>query len=72
LARGIFRGAHSYNAGIKGSDVTWNADTFKEFVKDPRAKFPDTKMFFAGTKDETEIGNLWTYLGQFGSDGKKK
>jgi hypothetical protein len=29
-------------------------------------------MFFAGSKDETEIGNIWAYLGQFGPDGKKK
>jgi cytochrome c len=62
----------SYNAGIKDSGIAWNEETFKEFVKDPRAKFPDTKMFFAGTKDETEIGNLWAYLKPFGPDGKKK
>src|SRR5258708_25978318 len=51
----------SYNAGIKDSGITWSEETFKELVKDPRAKFTDTKMFFAGTKDETEIGNLWAY-----------
>jgi cytochrome c len=63
---------YTFNAGLKGSGISWNADAFKEFVKDPRAKYPDTKMFFAGTKDETEIGNLWAYLGQFGPDGKEK
>jgi cytochrome c2 len=29
-----------------------------ERSSDPRAKIPDTKMFFPGIKDETEIGNL--------------
>jgi cytochrome c len=62
----------SYNAGLKDSGITWNADIFKEFIKDPRAKIPDTKMFFVGTKDETEIGNLWAYLVQYGPEGKKK
>jgi len=60
------------DAGIKDSGITWSEETFKELVKDPRAKFPDTKMFFAGTKDEAELGNLWAYLKPFGPDGKKK
>jgi len=63
---------YGFNAGIKKSGITWSADTFKEFIKDPRGKFPDTKMLFAGSKDEVEIGNLWAYVAQFAPDGKKK
>ena len=33
---------------------------------------PGTKMIFPGIKNETEAGNLWAYLKQFGPDGKKK
>jgi cytochrome c len=62
----------TFNAGLKDSGITWNADTFKEFIHDPRAKIPDTKMFFPGIKDDTEIGNLWAYLVQFGPDGRRK
>jgi cytochrome c len=62
----------TYNAGIKDSGVTWSEETFKEFVKNPRGRLPDTKMFFAGLKDETEVGNLWAYLKQYGPDGKTR
>ena len=63
---------YNYNEGIKNSGITWSDETFKEYVKDPRAKFPDTKMFFVGIKDDKEIGDLWAYLKQFSADGAKK
>jgi cytochrome c len=62
----------SYNEGIKNSGITWSEETFREYVKDPRAKIPDTKMFFIGIKDEKEIGDLWAYLRQFSANGAKK
>jgi cytochrome c len=62
----------SYNEGLKNSGITWSEETFKEYIKDPRAKIPDTKMLFPGIKDEREIGNLWAHLKQFGPDGKVK
>ena len=46
--------------------------TFKEYIKDPRAKVPGTKMIFAGIKNEKDAENLWAYLKSFGPDGKKK
>ena len=33
---------------------------------------PGTRMAFSGIKDDQEIGNLWSYLGQFKEDGSKK
>jgi cytochrome c len=62
----------SYSDANKNSGITWNAATFKEYIKDPRAKIPGTKMIFAGIKNEKEINDLWAYLSQFGPDGKKK
>jgi cytochrome c len=62
----------AYSEGLKSSGITWGEETFKEYIKDPRGKFPDSTMFFPGIKDEKEISNLWAYLKQFGSDGKKK
>jgi len=63
---------YNYNEGIKNSGITWSDETFKEYIKDPRTKIPDTKMFFVGIKDEKEIGDLWAYLKQFSADGAKK
>jgi cytochrome c len=64
--------AFNYSDANKNSGIVWSEATFKEYIKDPRAKIPGTKMIFPGIKNETEIGNLWTYLKQFGPDGKKK
>ena len=63
---------YSYSEANKNSGITWNEATFKEYIKDPRAKIPNTKMIFPGIKNETEAGDLWAYLKQFGPDGKKK
>lgn len=62
---------YTYSDANKNSGITWNEATFKEYIKDPRAKIPNTKMTFAGIKDEKEVDNLWAYLKQFGPDGKK-
>ncbi|HWC92090.1 MAG TPA: cytochrome c family protein [Pseudolabrys sp.] len=62
----------SYSAANKESGITWSEATFKDYIKDPRAKIPKTKMVFPGIKDEKEQNDLWAYLKQFGPDGKKK
>ena len=64
--------AFSYSAANKDSGITWSEATFKEYIKDPRAKIPGTKMIFPGVKDEKAADNLWAYLKQFGADGNKK
>jgi cytochrome c len=63
---------YSYSDANKNSGLVWNEATFKDYIKDPRAKIAGTKMIFPGIKNETEVGNLWAYLKQFGPDGKKK
>jgi cytochrome c len=63
---------YSYSAANKNSGITWSADAFKDYIKDPRARIPGTKMVFAGIKNEKEIGDLWAYLSQFKADGAKK
>jgi len=45
---------------------------FKEYVTDPRAKVPGTKMVFAGIKSEKERNDLWAYVSQFDKDGNVK
>ncbi len=63
---------YSYSAANKNSGIVWKEETFQQYIKDPRAKIPGTKMIFPGIKDEKQIDNLWAYLKQFGPDGKKK
>jgi cytochrome c len=63
---------YSYSPANKDSGITWNEATFKEYIKDPRAKIPGTKMVFPGIKDEKKVAELWAYLKQFGADGIKK
>jgi cytochrome c len=63
---------YSYSDANKNSGITWNEAEFKEYIKDPKAKIPGTKMIFAGIKNETEAGDLWAYLAQYDKDGKTK
>jgi cytochrome c len=61
---------YSYSDANKNSGITWDEATFKEYIKDPKAKIPGTKMAFAGIKKETEINDLWAFVSQFDADGK--
>jgi cytochrome c len=63
---------YNYSDANKNSGITWDEATFKEYIKDPKAKIPGTKMTFAGIKNETEVNNLWAYLSSFDKDGKPK
>ena len=63
---------YSYSDANKNSGITWNEAEFKDYIKDPKAKIPGTKMIFAGIKNEKEAGDLWAYLAQYDKDGKTK
>jgi cytochrome c len=63
---------YNYSDANKNSGIVWDEQTFKEYIKDPKAKIPGTKMVFPGIKDEKEAEDLWSFLVQFGPDGKKK
>jgi cytochrome c len=63
---------YSYSEANKNSGITWNKETFLEYIKDPKAKIPGTKMVFAGIKNENEANNLWAYIAKFDKDGKMK
>jgi cytochrome c len=63
---------YSYSDANKNSGITWSKDQFLEYIKDPKAKIPGTKMAFAGIKNEKEANDLWAYISSFDKDGKKK
>jgi cytochrome c len=63
---------YNYSDANKNSGITWDEKNFREYIKNPKAKIPGTKMIFAGLPKDTDIDNLLAYLEQFGPDGKKK
>jgi len=63
---------YSYSAATKDSGLTWDEATFREYIRDPKAKVPGTRMIYAGLKDEQKINDLIAFLKQFGPDGKMK
>jgi cytochrome c len=62
---------YDYSEANKNSGIVWSEASFKEYIVDPTGKIPGTKMMFSD-KNEKEIADLWSYLKQFGTDGKKK
>ncbi|WP_156412271.1 c-type cytochrome, partial [Bosea sp. Root483D1] len=38
---------YSYSTANKGANITWDEAVFAEYIKDPKAKIPGTKMIFA-------------------------
>ena len=62
----------NYSDANKNSGIVWDEATFREYIKDPRAKIPGTKMTFPGIKNDQEINDLWAYLKQFDADGNIK
>ena len=62
---------YSYSEANKNSGITWDDAALREYLKNPKAKIPGTKMIFAGLTKDDEINNLIAYLKQFGPDGKK-
>ena len=56
---------YNYSDANKKSAITWDEATFSEYIKDPKAKIPGTKMAFAGIKDEQKTKDLIAYLHTF-------
>ena len=62
---------YNYSDANKNSGITWDVATLKEYLKNPRAKVPGTKMLFPGLPKDEDVDNVIAYLKQFGADGKK-
>ena len=63
---------YAYSDANKNSGITWNDAEFKDYIRAPRAKVPNTKMAFAGITNQKDIDNLRAYLAQFKADGTTK
>ena len=62
----------NYSDANKKSGIVWNKATFTQYIKNPAATVPGTKMTFVGIPDEQKIADLWAYVSQFKDDGSKK
>ena len=62
---------YNYSEANKNSGLTWDEATLKEYLKNPKAKVPGTKMIFPGLPAEADIDNVIAYLKQFDATGKK-
>jgi len=62
---------YNYSEANKKSGIVWDEKVFAEYIQNPRAKIPGTKMIYAGLKDEKRIQDLIAFLKQFDKDGKK-
>ena len=43
---------YAYSDANKKSGIVWNEATFKQYIKNPMAMVPGTKMTFVGINDE--------------------
>jgi cytochrome c len=63
---------YPYSDANKKSGIVWNEATFKQYIQNPAAMVPGTKMFFTGITNKQEIDDLWAYVSQFDADGQIK
>ena len=52
----------NYSEAMKKFDHTWDEASLDEYLTDPRATVPGTKMIFPGIKDKTERDDVISYL----------
>ena len=63
---------YDYSDAMKNAGIVWSEATFKEYIANPAAKVPGTKMTFSFTRGDKDATDLWAYVKQFGPDGKIK
>jgi cytochrome c len=54
----------NYSDAMKASGLTWDEATLNEYLTNPKAKVPGTKMVFPGVKKDEDRANLIAYLKQ--------
>lgn len=62
---------YSYSEANKKSGLTWDEATLRDYLHDPKAKIPGTKMVFPGIKNDQQITDLIAFLKQYDASGNK-
>jgi cytochrome c len=52
----------AYSPAMKAANKTWDEATLDNYLTDPRAAVPGTKMIFPGLKSETDRKNVIAFL----------
>ncbi len=52
----------AYSDAMKAANKTWDAATLNEWITNPKALVPGTKMIFAGLPSQTDRDNVIAYL----------
>jgi cytochrome c len=53
---------YAYSDGLKAAGWTWDAQRLDQWIKNPRAVIPDTKMTFIGIKDDKTRADVIAFL----------
>lgn len=59
-----------YSHAMKNSGITWDRETLKAYLEDPKGVVPGTRMIFWGLSDEEKLNNLLAYLQTFSPESK--
>ena len=60
---------YNYSDANKASGITWDEANLREYLKNPRAKVPGTKMIFPGITREAQMDNIIAFLKQLKANG---
>ena len=58
----------TYSEAMKAAGIVWGADTLAQYLPNPRAMVPKTKMAFNGLKRAGEAEDLIAYLAKATAD----
>lgn len=61
-AQGQGRGGFAFSDALKGKGGKWDEASLNEWLKNPKAYAPGTKMTFAGVADDQERADIIAYL----------
>ncbi len=51
-----------YSGPLRRANLTWDEATLKQFLADPQAKVPGTRMPFGGLSDPKDVDDVVAYL----------
>ena len=54
--------AFDASEAMKKSGIVWDDRVMTEYLRDPKAKVPESKMIFAGLKRQDQIDDMLAYL----------
>ena len=63
-------GFFGFSAALKNSGITWDDQSFQEYIANPRQRVPGGKMTFAGIEAPQKIRDLAAYLKLFDVQGQ--